>query len=479
MDSPDGGELWRLALEHSPVGMTLVGLDGRLLVVNRALCDMLGYDAERLTTKGFQELTHPDDLGSDLELFDQTLAGEIDSYRMTKRYLHADGRIVWGDLSVALVKQPDGSPLHFISQILDITELEAERRTLEAIFETVNVGLLLIDRDGRYQRMNRRHQDYMETTFPDGHDGDAGQLGHAYFPDGVTPMAREDMPSYRAVQGEEFDGLWYWVGDDPASRSALSTSARTVRDSSGEMTGAVLAYQDITEQMRALQVKDEFVDSVSHELRTPLTSVLGYLELLRDRDDLPEEVRAQLDVIQRNAGSLQLLVSDLLDVAQAREGGGLDLHVEPADLADLVRDAMDSAALQARSAGLELAALVPDSLVADVDAGRIRQVVDNLVSNAVKYTEPGGSVTVTLSRDGDGDGAVLTVSDTGIGLTEQELEHVCTRFFRGEGALRREIPGTGLGLNIVSSIVTAHGGTLGVESNPGQGSRFTVRLPAP
>ncbi|MBJ7355720.1 PAS domain S-box protein [Nocardioides sp.] len=479
MDAPDGGELWRLALEHSPVGMTLVGLDGRLLVVNRALCDMLGYDPETLTTKGFQELTHPDDLDNDLELFGQAVAGDIDSYRLTKRYLHADGRIVWGDLSVALVRQADGSPLHFISQILDITELEAERRTLEAIFETVNVGLLLIDKEGRYRRMNRRHQDYMRVTFPDGHDGAAGQLGHVYFPDGSTPMGREDMPSFRAVQGEEFDGLWYWVGRDPATRSALSTSARTVRDPSGEMTGAVLAYQDITDLMRALQVKDEFVASVSHELRTPLTSVLGYLELLRSRDDLPEAVQTQLDVIHRNAGSLQLLVSDLLDVAQAREGG-LELHRGAVDLAELVRETLDAAAPQADNAGLDLSAELPASLVTHVDGPRVRQVIENLVSNALKYTEPGGSVTVGLHRDGHGAGdgdAVLTVCDTGIGMTPQELEHVCTRFFRGEGALRREIPGTGLGLNIVSSIVNAHGGRLSVESDPARGSRFTVRLP--
>lgn len=471
--SPDSSRLWRLAFEHSPVGMTLVGLDGRLHVVNRALCDMLGYDVETLTTKGFQELTHPDDLDSDLELFHQARAGEIDSYRLTKRYLHADGRIVWGDLSVALVTEPDGTPLHFISQILDITELERERRTLEAIFDTVNVGLLLIDRDGSYRRMNRRHQDYMTVTFPDGHDGIAGQLGHVYFPDG-TPMAREDMPSYRAVQGEEFDGLWYWVGADPATRSALSTSARAIRDPSGEMAGAVLAYQDISDLMRALQVKDEFVSSVSHELRTPLTSMLGYLEILRDHEELPDDVRRGLDVIHRNAGRLQLLVSDLLDAAQAREGG-LELHREDLDLAAVVADAIDSALPVAHSAGIEVTLDLPEALPAHVDGGRIRQVVDNLVLNAVKYTEPGGSVAVTLRRERND--VVLTVCDTGIGMAEHELDQVFTRFFRGEAALERDIPGTGLGLNIAQSIVLAHGGSIIADSDEGRGSQFTVCLP--
>ena len=486
--SPDGDELWRLTLQHSPVGLTLVGLDGRLVVVNQALSDMLGYDAGTLSGLGFQQLTHPDDLDADLELFNRALAGDLDSYRLRKRYLHADGHVVWGDLSVALVRRPDGSPLHFISQVLDITEqreaeqrltaanaeLEHERQTLEAIFETVHVGLLLIDSDGRYQRMNRRHQATMRLPFPDGHGGEAGQLGHVYFLDGKTPMGREHMPSYRAMRGEEFDNLCYWVGDDPLTRAAYSTSARSVRGPDGELTGAALAYQDITELMHAMQVKDEFVASVSHELRTPLTSVLGHLEMLGEREGLAADVTAQLKVVERNAVRLEALVTDLLHVAQAREGG---LHLQRAevDLAALVRDAVEAARPAADTCRISVACETPGMLPAVVDGHRIRQVLDNLVSNAVKYTRPGGSVTVELrSREAD---VELEVSDTGIGIHEHEADQVFGRFFRGDEALRRELPGTGLGLNIVSSIVVAHGGTVSLDSQVGRGSTFLVTVP--
>ena len=486
--SPDGDELWRLALQHSPVGMTLVGLDGRLMVVNRALCDMLGYDAETLSSLGFQELTHPDDLDADLEHFNQALAGDIDSYRLHKRYLHADGRVVWGDLSVALVRRPDGRPLHFISQILDVTEqreaeqrltaanaeLEHERQTLEAIFETVSVGLLLIDREGRYERMNRRHQETMSLPFPDGHDGEAGQLGQVYQLDGKTPMSREDMPSYRAMRGEEFDNLMLWVGGDPLTRAAFSVSARSVRGPDGELTGAALAYQDITDLMRAMQVKDEFVASVSHELRTPLTSVLGHLEMLGDRVGLPPDVTSQLRVVQRNALRLRALVSDLLHVAQAREGA---LHLQRAevDLSALVRDAVDTARPEAVGRGITLTCEAPGVLPAVVDEQRIRQVLDNLVANAVKYTLTGGSVAVVLRRHQDD--IELEVSDTGIGIHEEEVGQVFSRFFRGHEALQRQLPGTGLGLNIVSSIVVAHGGSVSLDSQVGRGSTFRVTLP--
>ena len=473
-NAPDSGELWRLALEHSPVGMTLVGLDGRLLVVNRALCDMLGYAEAELCAKGFQEITHPDDLDADLERFGQAVAGEIDSYRLHKRYLHADGHVVWGDLSVALVRRPDGTPLHFISQILDVTELERERQTLEAIFETVNVGLLLLDRDGHYERMNRRHEETMGLPFPDGHEGEAGQLGYVFQRDGHTLMGREEMPSYRAAQGEEFDELRYWVGRDDATRAAFSVTARNILDANGERAGSVLAYQDVTDLMRALQVKEAFVASVSHELRTPLTAVLGYLELLRDQEDVPPDIAAQLAVVERNARRLEALVADLLHVAQAKETG-LQLERAPVDLAGLVQEAVDSARAYADVAGVRLEAELPERLDAPLDGPRLRQVVDNLLSNALKYTRPGGSVRVVL--EGGEEELRLTVVDTGMGIDEEEQSHVFNRFYRGEDARRRQIPGTGLGLSIAAAIVEAHGGTLRLESELDVGSTFLVTLP--
>ncbi len=490
MDGPsDDAALWRLTLQHSPIGMTLVGLDGRLLMVNRALCEMLGYDAETLSQRGFQELTHPEDLDADLELFDQAVVGDIDSYRLSKRYLHADGHVIWGDLSVALVRDPDGAPLHFVSQILDVTEQHAyaerletanaekdrEHQTLEAVFETVGVGLLLIGPDGHYERMNRRHHESMHLPFPTGHEGEAGQLGHVYFDDGKTLMAREDMPSYRAVQGEEFDDYSYWVGADPRSRKAFSTSARQVRGPAGQILGAALAYQDITDLMRAMQVKDEFVSSVSHELRTPLTSLLGYLEILCEYDDLPADVTSQLHVMQRNALRLRTLLSDLLHVGQSDEGG-LQVERVPMDLVDVVHEAVEASRPVADKCGMTLHLEAPSHLVVMADEQRIRQVLDNLISNAIKYTVAGGSVSVALRQKPDC--IELDVSDTGMGIPPDEVENVFSRFFRGNDVRTSHIPGTGLGLNIVSSIVAAHDGSVTVESEVGRGSTFRVTLPS-
>ncbi len=490
MEGPsDDAALWRLTLQHSPIGMTLVGLDGRLLMVNRALCDMLGHDEETLSQRGFQEITHPDDLGADLELFDQAVLGRLDSYRLNKRYLHADGHVIWGDLSVAVVRGADGAPLHFVSQILDVTEqhdyaerLEAanaerlrEHQKLEAVFEAVGVGLLLIGPDGHYERSNRRHQESMHLPFPAGHEGEAGQLGHVYFLDGKTLMSREDMPSYRAVQGEEFDDYAYWVGPDPRTRKAFATSARQVRGPAGEKVGAALAYQEITDLMRAMQVKDEFVSSVSHELRTPLTSLVGYLEILCEHDDLPADVISQLQVMQRNALRLRALLSDLLHVGQSDEGGLL-VERTRLDLVGVLQEAVEAARPVADTCEVALELAAPEHLDVLVDGQRIRQVVDNLISNAIKYNAAGGSVSVALHQSAAG--VEIAVTDTGMGIPPDEVESVFGRFFRGNDARTSHIAGTGLGLDIVSSIVAAHDGSVTVESEVGRGSTFRVTLPS-
>jgi two-component system phosphate regulon sensor histidine kinase PhoR len=481
-------QLWRLTMEHSPVGMALVGTGGELLVANRAFCEMLGYAEDALRTMTFQQITYPEDLAADLALLEETLAGGRSSYRMRKRYIHADGHLVWGDLSVALLRSDDGAPIHFISQILDVTAqqeyerrlaaaaevIDHQRRLAEAVYDSVDVGLVLIDRSGRYETMNRRHRDFMALAFPDGHAGLAGQLGAVYGPDGVALLSREEMPTHRAAQGEEFDDVRMWVGDDSITRRALSVSARTVHDPAGGFAGAALAYTDVTDFMRALDVKDEFVASVSHELRTPLTAVLGHLELLAERTDLPPDMAEQVRVVERNAVRLRHLVGDLLHVAQVRDSG-LQLARSPVDLGLLVQQAVEAAIPSAQAARVALFADSADGVVAMVDGQRLRQVVDNLISNALKYSDADGSITVSMRRDR---GVIeIAVTDTGIGIDGAEVDRLFTRFFRGQQAQVRMAPGAGLGLSIVQSIVQAHGGEVQVESEVGVGSRFSVRLP--
>jgi two-component system, OmpR family, phosphate regulon sensor histidine kinase PhoR len=352
--------------------------------------------------------------------------------------------------------------------------IEHQRRVSDAIFDTVDVGLVLLDEHGRYQGVNRRHEDFMRLAFPEGHAGQAGQVGEVFDGEGVRPFPREEMPTHRASQGEEFSDIRMWVGSDPLTRRALSVSARRVEDDRGHFAGAALAYKDVTDFMRALRVKDEFVASVSHELRTPLTSISGYVHILLDRDDLPPEVVSQLEVVERNSQRLGRLVADLLHTAQAEEG---PMHVvrRATDLAAVVRDCAEAGRPAADAAGLSLELDVPDTLVLNLDAARMAQVVDNLLSNAIKYSTPGGRVCVALHIDADR--VELSVADQGIGIGAADRDRLFGKFFRTRQAEERSIQGVGLGLSIAKSIVESHGGRIEVESELGVGTEFRVRIP--
>lgn len=489
MDQQSGAErLWQLTAEHSPVGMCLVGTDGRLLSANRAMREMLGYREDELRHRSVEGITHPDDVPANAAYVRDALAGRRTTFRATKRYLHADGSIVWGDLSVSLVRADDGTPVHFVSQIVDVTTTRLDRERLtramevidrqsrqaQAILDTVDVGLVLVDSSGRYERTNRRHTDFVALAYPDGHDGRAGQLGLVFAADATTLLTREQMPTTRAVEGEEFDDYRVWVGDDPDTRRALSVSARAVRDPSGDFVSSVLAYKDVTDLVRALQGQDDFIATVSHELRSPLTSVLGHTELLLDSEALTDDVARGLEVIKRNSVRLQHLVSDLLQTALQREGVPT-LSCSSVDVSLIVREVVESALPGASADGIGLALDAPAPVVAHVDPPQLRQVVDNLVSNALKYTDRGGWVSVSLRADEHS--VEINVTDTGIGIAVADLDRLFTPFFRARQARERRAPGVGLGLGISRAIVDAHGGLLEVDSTPGRGSTFRATLP--
>jgi signal transduction histidine kinase len=221
-------------------------------------------------------------------------------------------------------------------------------------------------------------------------------------------------------------------------------------------------------------LKDELLSSVSHELRTPLTSISGYVELLLEEEHNPQQ-RRHLEVVQRNTVRLLSLVSDLLFAARL-QSGHFALQLGPVDLRVLVEQAADAAQPYADAAGVALSVRAADVPPVTGERDRLAQLLDNLVSNAIKFTPAGGEVEIALASE---DGEVsIGVSDTGIGLSDEERAQVFTRFYRADSAAKAQIPGTGLGLYIAKAIVEAHGGRISVLSSVGEGTTFVVELAA-
>ena len=225
------------------------------------------------------------------------------------------------------------------------------------------------------------------------------------------------------------------------------------------------------------QMKDDLIALVSHELRTPLTSIVGYLELVTapDAADLSDEQRRYLAIVERNAQRLIRVVSDLLLVAQV-QAGHLSLLEEDVGLATVAEECVAAVRPTALTRQIELTLVTSGTTRVLGDRQRLAQVLDNLLSNALKFTPEGGSVAVRVT--GGSDEVVVTVADTGIGVADSEQDQLFGRFFRTTAAMKSALQGTGLGLSIARAIVEAHGGEIGVTSRVGEGSTFRVALPA-
>jgi two-component system, OmpR family, phosphate regulon sensor histidine kinase PhoR len=225
------------------------------------------------------------------------------------------------------------------------------------------------------------------------------------------------------------------------------------------------------------QAKASFLASTSHDLRTPLTSIISYVELLSDGEAglvRPAQAR-MLEAVDRNTRRLKTMIEDMLTISKI-ELGAFTSRLHPLDLTSLVPAAADVIRPSAAERGLEFEMSCPDQgLMVEGDPEQLDRVLVNLLSNAVKYTPSGGSIALSVVREGNS--AVLTVADTGIGIPEKDQDSLCTRFFRASNAVELAIPGSGLGLSIVRTIVANHHADLSVESAQGRGTKVTVRIP--
>lgn len=355
-----------------------------------------------------------------------------------------------------------------------VVAAEDGQRLLRSVIDTVDASVAYYDASGELVVANDRAYE-LATAAGFALDSPPYSGSHVMKADKRTHLAPTEQMIPRALRGELVSSHLEWIGE-AGSQVAVLASAQQVVRSNGDLLGTVVAAYDVTELAHAIEIREEFLATVSHELRTPLTSIIGYTELVTETlgDDVYDlGVARALTVIRRNAETLSDRVGQLLTAAPRR----LELNVVEGDLAVALRRTAEPLTVLAERAGQEITVDLPSRLWVKADVKRLAQAAENLLSNAVKYTPRGGSIALRASRTSD-DEVTIEVRDTGIGMTAEEQSQVFARFYRARRAKDEAIPGLGIGLSVVDSIVRAHDGRIEITSSPGQGSTFALRLPA-
>ena len=295
-----------------------------------------------------------------------------------------------------------------------------------------------------------------------------------YQTDRLTPYSEADMPYVRAIAGEQYENVVYWVGTPGDMRAAYSATSRHTRGAGDQIDGGVVVIRNVTAELEAVRSRDELVASVTHELRTPLTSILGYVELAADAPELEDRTRAMLEVAVRNSERMLSLVTDLLNTA-SDGSSAVSITLEPCDVGRIIQQAIEAAEVSAEQRGITIISDIDRPASTRADPLRIRQVIDNLLTNAVKYNRDRGTIAVTTLIDTDS--ITVSVTDTGEGVPPADLELLFDRYFRTDAVRNSTEVGSGLGLAISRDIAVRHGGSLTASSQLGIGSTFSLVLP--
>ncbi len=499
---------FRDAFDHAPIGMVWTAIDGRYLRANKAFCDIVGYSESHLLEMKLRDMTHPDDTVADRELAECVLRGEVRGYRVQKRYQRADGTTAHVLVDVTYIRGTNDSEPHFFGQIQDITaqmlveqKLKQTLALQQAILDNANHSIIAVDHDGTISVFNRAAEKMLGYTA----DEMVGKVNPSAFHDRnemcdrAAELSREvghrvepNMEVFvtKPRSGSVDEREWTYVRKD-GSRFPVLLSINALLDDVKRITGYVGIASDITERkivenelLQAKQIaelanraKSDFLANMSHEIRTPMNGIMGMADLTLGTP-LDAEQREYIKTIKESADSLLTVINDILDFSKI-EAGKMALDAIDFDLHERLASTAKVLAVRAQQKGLELIFQidpdVPTMVVGDPD--RLRQVIVNLLGNAIKFTDT-GEIVLRVQRMADKtlpDGQCrlhVSVTDTGVGIPLDKQQTIFESFAQADTSTTRKYGGTGLGLTISSRLVQLMRGQIWVDSQPGKGSTF-------
>jgi PAS domain S-box-containing protein len=520
---------FRSVFDNAAVGISLARPDGIHLAVNQSLCQMLGYTENELQVLTFQEITHASDLAIDLYHYQKLLANEIDSFHIEKRFLHKNGQFIWGLLSVSIVRDPQNQPMYDIALIQNINELKTTQQELSKLNQELEVRIQqrtadLAESETRKQEILNAIPDLLLRLKQDGTcldcmlpivpDKEAfipikKNISEALSP---TVLAEQLAVFNKAIITGEVQiyehklqkyGEWVYeeVRVSPCGEDEVLVLVRNISDRKRAEEALQLSNEKLIatnkELERVTRLKDEFLAAMSHELRTPLNAILGISEGLLEEifGELNQRQQGSLKTIQKSGQHLLELINDILDAAKI-EAGMFSLDLTSVSVRYLCESSLSFVKHLATQKNIQLNLIIHDGVPTAImiDERRMRQLLINLLSNAVKFTPKNGTVNLEASLANVAIGLSeanseenfksdfkpelrFSVSDTGIGISMEDINKLFQPFVQINSSLSRQYAGTGLGLNLVKKLAELHGGNVNVSSKIGEGSCFIVSLP--
>lgn len=474
--------------QYATFGIALVSMNGDILAVNPAMTRMFGYTEEEFRTFNFAGLSHPEDEIRSIDDIHRMLGEEDTELQFEKQYVQKSGRLLWVMLTMRLFRDDAGGPLYYLAQIIDISkQKESEQKLIESVERYTSLkkynhdAVISLDLEGNI--INGNNMAEKLTGYSIRKELMGMNLSRLIGQANVDRILAEAL--YDNTVEQNIDAIYTKSGD----RIEVLTSIAPIFVNNQNI-GFYLICKDISEQKKLMIAKElaestnrsksEFLAMMSHEIRTPMNGVIGMTDLLLETTLLDDEQKYYVEVIRKSGDTLLNIINDILDLSKI-EAGKSELQDRAFGLRDCIKDALDVVSARAEEKGLALSCEVgfdvPDVICADPE--RLKQVLLNLVGNAVKFT-PSGSVSVTVKHvtgEGESPQLAFTVKDTGIGIPPDKLSDIFEPFSQVDNFMNRNHEGTGLGLAISKKVVQLMGGDIYAESGGlKSGSAFTFTI---
>ncbi len=479
-------EEFRQTFDHATIGMALVNAAGSWIKVNKSLCDITGYTEEELIKKDFRQITHPDDISKDLDNFNELLNGRICSYQMEKRYIHKDGSIIWIILAVSPVRDRHSNEIHFVSQIMDVTAaklaeqaLKKEHNLLMTLINNIPVNIFVKDLQSRKTLVNKGEMEYMGVQCE---KQILGKNDHDLYPaESAVVSIEEDRQVFttgkplinKETYNKRHDGSETWfltskipLKDDDGISGLLGISYNISERKDTEQKLQELVQMSQEQNSRLLN----FANVVTHDLRSHSTNFSMLLSLMEDEQD--DTVKQQLfDLLKKASSNLGGMIAQLNKVVAINTNIQKEMQLQ--NLSDVMARVEDNVqALLLDKNAVLVKEIDPEITVFAVPA-YAESALLNLMTNAIKYSEPGRSPVIRFRAETNNNYTVISVQDNGLGI---DLSKHGNRLFGMHNTFHGNEDAKGIGLFITKNQVEAMGGKIEVESTPDVGSTFRIYL---